>query len=239
MSTILAIVQPFEWNVRWGAIYLPRLITGPTRARPGRFLAWPGRILFRLVGRAGPAFRLGRNIGLHQRYSVQEPQWPLTPVLSTLGMSHSNDIDDGLQLHNIRNSWQIYTEWRKNTTVLDWRHLLLSITSQTAERHNKFFTVGLSSVLAMADTARLSASYSRTTWVSRRQKGYRKSIWILVKQEMTRCKWHQIGLPVDHMQIICTLLQTDNQTLLTFFVNYLQYNGPTSELLVWALACQL
>jgi len=32
-----------------------------------------------------------------------------------------------------------------------------------------------------------------------------KPIWILMKQEM-RWQWHQL----DHKQIICTLLQTDN-----------------------------
>jgi len=43
-----------------------------------------------------------------------------------------------------------------------------------------------------------------TTWVSRHQKG--KPIWILLEQEMTGWQWHQL----DHMQIICTSLQTDN-----------------------------
>jgi len=33
-----------------------------------------------------------------------------------------------------------------------------------------------------------------------------KAIWILMKQEMIGWQWHQ----VDHMQITCTLLQTDN-----------------------------
>jgi len=31
-------------------------------------------------------------------------------------------------------------------------------------------------------------------------------MWILMKQEMMGWQWHQL----DHMQIICTLLQTDN-----------------------------
>jgi len=46
--------------------------------------------------------------------------------------------------------------------------------------------------------------FSRTTWVSRQQKG--KPFWILMKQEMMGCQWHEL----DHMQIICTSLQTDN-----------------------------
>ena len=35
-----------------------------------------------------------------------------------------------------------------------------------------------------------------------------KPIWILMKQEMTGWPWHQL----DHTQIICTSLQTDNHT---------------------------
>jgi len=46
--------------------------------------------------------------------------------------------------------------------------------------------------------------FSRTTWVGQYQKD--KSFWILLKQEMTGWQWHQL----DHMQIICTSLQTDN-----------------------------
>jgi len=45
---------------------------------------------------------------------------------------------------------------------------------------------------------------SRTTWVSWHQKG--KPFWILPEQEMMGWQWHQL----DHMQIICTLIQTDN-----------------------------
>jgi len=33
-----------------------------------------------------------------------------------------------------------------------------------------------------------------------------KLIWILMKQEMIERQWHQL----DHVQIICTSLQTDN-----------------------------
>jgi len=43
-------------------------------------------------------------------------------------------------------------------------------------------------------------------WVSRNQKG--KPFWILLEQQMTGWQWHQL----DHMQIICTSLQTDNHT---------------------------
>jgi len=43
-----------------------------------------------------------------------------------------------------------------------------------------------------------------TTWVSRHQEG--KPFWILLEQEMMGWQWHQL----DHMQSICTSLQTDN-----------------------------
>jgi len=46
--------------------------------------------------------------------------------------------------------------------------------------------------------------FSTSTWVSRHQKG--KPFWILLQQEMMGWQWHQL----DHMQIICTSLQTDN-----------------------------
>jgi len=48
--------------------------------------------------------------------------------------------------------------------------------------------------------------FFRATWVSGHQKG--KPYWILLKQEMMGWQWHQL----DHMQIICTTLQTDNHT---------------------------
>ena len=47
--------------------------------------------------------------------------------------------------------------------------------------------------------------FSRTTWVSRHQKG--KPFWILWEQD-TGWQWHQL----DHMQIICTSHQTYNHT---------------------------
>jgi len=53
---------------------------------------------------------------------------------------------------------------------------------------------------------RLTAFFSRTIWVVRHQKG--KPFWILLDQEMMRWQWHQL----DHMQIICTSLQTDNHS---------------------------
>jgi len=46
--------------------------------------------------------------------------------------------------------------------------------------------------------------FCRTIWVSWHQKG--KPFWILLEQEMMGWQGHQL----DRMQIICTLLQTDN-----------------------------
>jgi len=40
--------------------------------------------------------------------------------------------------------------------------------------------------------------------------------WILMKQQTMRWQWHQL----DHMQIICTLLQTDNHTSTSSFSFY-------------------
>jgi len=48
---------------------------------------------------------------------------------------------------------------------------------------------------------------SRTTSVSQHQKG--KPIWILLEQEMMGWQWYQL----DHIQIIHTLLQTDNHAI--------------------------
>jgi len=50
--------------------------------------------------------------------------------------------------------------------------------------------------------------FSRIAWVS--QKG--KPFWILLVQEIMGWQWHQL----DHMQIICTSLQTDNHLTTQF-----------------------
>jgi len=66
---------------------------------------------------------------------------------------------------------------------------------------------------------RLTA-FSRTTWVSRHQKG--QPFWILLEQEMAGWEWHQL----DHMQIICTSLQTDNHAS-TSPLSFLQAGCPS------------
>jgi len=62
--------------------------------------------------------------------------------------------------------------------------------------------------------------FSTTTWVSWHQKS--KPIWILLEQEMIG--WQCLQL--DHMQIICTSLQTDNHTSNSPF-SFLQAGCPS------------
>jgi len=50
------------------------------------------------------------------------------------------------------------------------------------------------------------AFFPTTTSVSQHQKG--KPLWILLQQEMMGWQWHQL----DHMQINCTSLQTNNHS---------------------------
>ena len=57
---------------------------------------------------------------------------------------------------------------------------------------------------AHTHTQPFNGLFSRTTWVGRYQKD--KPFRILLKQEMTGWQWHRL----NHMQIICTSLQTDN-----------------------------
>jgi len=65
-------------------------------------------------------------------------------------------------------------------------------------------SLGLMLLLLLLLLHLFNAFFPRTTWVSRHQKG--KPFWILLEQEMIWWQWHQL----DHMQIICTSLQTDN-----------------------------
>ena len=66
--------------------------------------------------------------------------------------------------------------------------------------------------------------FSRTTWVGRYQKD--KPFWILLKQEMTGCQWHQ----PNHMQIVCTSLQTDKHgSTLSFHIFYRPDARPAAQ----------
>ena len=63
-----------------------------------------------------------------------------------------------------------------------------------------------------------------TTWISWHQKG--KPFWILLQQEMMRWQWHQL----DHMQIICTLLQTDNHASISpVFTGRMPFRPPNQQ----------
>jgi len=68
--------------------------------------------------------------------------------------------------------------------------------------------------------------FSRTTWVSRHQKS--KPFGILLEQEMMDWQWHQL----DHMQIIYTLLHTDNHAStspLKFFTDRMPFLPPNQQ----------
>jgi len=70
--------------------------------------------------------------------------------------------------------------------------------------------------------------FSRTTWVSRHQKG--KPFWILLEHEMMGWQCHQL----DHMQIICTSLQTDNHTSTEYLnTQFLQAGCPSCRPTNW------
>ena len=73
---------------------------------------------------------------------------------------------------------------------------------------------------------RLTA-FSRTTWVNRNQKG--KPFWILLEQQTMGWQRHQL----DHIQITCASLQTDNHAStspLTFYrLNALPAAQPTAS----------
>ena len=63
---------------------------------------------------------------------------------------------------------------------------------------------GVSCMILLLLLHPFNGHFSRTTWVSQHQKG--KPFCIFLEQEMMRWQWHQL----EHTQIICTSLQTDN-----------------------------
>jgi len=77
------------------------------------------------------------------------------------------------------------------------------------------FDWGLPSfILLLLHYIRLTTFLFGTTWVSRYQKG--KPFWILLQQEMMGWQWHQL----DHMQIICTSLQTYSHASTPSLIQY-------------------
>jgi len=67
-----------------------------------------------------------------------------------------------------------------------------------------YYNTKLTNIVSNTYQHSFNGFFSSTNWISWHQKG--KTCWILMKQEMMRWQWHQL----DHVQIICTLLQTDN-----------------------------
>ena len=103
-----------------------------------------------------------------------------------------------LLLHNCTNLLFI-------THVVDG-HISLAVQQLS---HNKFAWLKSANFIYLrntwlADMHLFNGLFSRTTCATKQHKV--KPIWILMKQEMTGWPWHQL----DHMQIICTLLHTDN-----------------------------
>jgi len=66
----------------------------------------------------------------------------------------------------------------------------------------------------VTDRRQFNGLFSGTTWVSQYQKGLTNLV--LMKQEMMGWQWHQL----DHMQIICTSLQTDNHASTSSLIFY-------------------
>ena len=71
------------------------------------------------------------------------------------------------------------------------------------------------------------AIFSGTIWVSWHQKS--KPFWILLKQETIRWQWHQL----DHMEIICTSLKTDNHAITSPFSFYKPDALPAAQPTAW------
>jgi len=65
--------------------------------------------------------------------------------------------------------------------------------------------------------------FSRTTWASRHQKA--EPFWILLEQQIKGWQWHHL----DHMQIICTSLQTDNHAITSPLSFYRPDACPTTQ----------
>ena len=124
-------------------------------------------------------------------YFLLKPIWvtcdiwlaPIAPVLWTTSQLHS---------------WRVYAfEFKQEHITTLYRLTTTKNTIFMANTHTRTCTH-----IQYAHT--FNSLFSRTTWVSQHQKG--KPFWILLKQEMMGWQWHQL----DHMQIICTTLQTDN-----------------------------
>jgi len=99
----------------------------------------------------------------------------------------------------------LFSKTRTNSRKLSW--LMKNQTQYLTIHSNYYYTTSVYGL------------FSRTTWVSRYQKG--KPFWILLDQEMMGWQWYQL----DHMQIICTSLQTDNHATISP-LSFLQVGCP-------------
>jgi len=87
-----------------------------------------------------------------------------------------------------------------------WKHLIMTSDLEARDIWSAITYLHCKPTSTTTTTTSIQQSFSRTTWESQNQKG--KPFRILLEQEIMGYQWHQL----DHMQIICTLLQTDNHT---------------------------
>jgi len=118
-----------------------------------------------------------------------------------INISHKKILSIKLQLQYFCKLGHRYIHWLMIYIWHDTKQLILETLNPANLEETKPNTT---------HTHTFNGLFSRTTWVSRHQKG--KPFWILLKQEIMGWQWHQL----DHMQMICTALQTDNHPSLNF-----------------------
>ena len=131
-----------------------------------------------------------------------QPVWAYTRRINRSEYCWSRDDEGGSG-----NSWIIlksfaprlvHTDNHANTSLRIFTGRMLLLLPNKQHQTNE------GSLYRHTHTQPFNGLFSRTTWVGRYQKD--KPFWILLKQEITGWQWHQL----NHMQIICTSLQTDN-----------------------------
>ena len=88
---------------------------------------------------------------------------------------------------------------QQNPPDLNWKYLLTQVVL-----YNGGSLLLLLLLLLLLHLYLFNSLFSWTIWVSWHQKG--RPFWILLKQEMMEWQWHRL----DHVQIICNSLQTDD-----------------------------
>jgi len=131
-------------------------------------------------------------------------KWPLTSIFNTL-VHHdiarsSSKVKSPVKVHGHRGKmllkWSVWPRVRLSRLNHYWPSSFWHTITTTTLIHP------------------FNDLFSRTIWASRHQKG--KPFWILLQQQMMGWQWHQL----DHMQITCSSLQTDNHastSLLSFY----------------------